>query len=497
MSRPPDADDIDAVLGYGRAALRSRDEEAAIAIVAEAARRHSGHARLWELLGMLHRGLDDLAPAIRAYDRAAALAPADLAIARGRARMHLEAGRPAAALFDRALALAPGDESARFGKASAILAEQGLAAAIAELERALGQTPFWAAGHARLANLRWQAGDEGGFTAAIERVLEDAPGQLGLWNTCLVALSEARRHEAARDAARRGRRAAGAHLMFDAYEAIALDEMGDLEGAGRLYAAMQPVRDPTVAQHHLRHLLRAGQASAAAALAESWTRTPHAPLFTSYLAIAWRLAGDARWQWLEGDPRLIGVYDLGAAAGPLDELARLLRSLHRAKAQPLDQSVRGGTQTDGALFARPEPEIKRLRAAMVAAVGRHLAQLPPPDPAHPTLGPARDRPIRFAGSWSVRLAGAGHHINHRHPSGWLSSAFYVALPGAAERGPEPAGWLALGQPPAELGLDLPPARLVEPKPGRLVLFPSTMWHGTEPFPAGERLTVAFDVAMPG
>ena len=42
----------------------------------------------------------------------------------------------------------------------------------------------------------------------------------------------------------------------------------------------------------------------------------------------------------------------------------------------------------------------------------------------------------------------------------------------------------------------PPARLVEPAPGRLVLFPSWLWHGTRPFGDGERLTVAFDVAPP-
>ena len=42
----------------------------------------------------------------------------------------------------------------------------------------------------------------------------------------------------------------------------------------------------------------------------------------------------------------------------------------------------------------------------------------------------------------------------------------------------------------------PEARYVEPRPGRLVLFPSWMWHGTVPFGAGERLTVAFDVAPP-
>jgi hypothetical protein len=70
---------------------------------------------------------------------------------------------------------------------------------------------------------------------------------------------------------------------------------------------------------------------------------------------------------------------------------------------------------------------------------------------------------------------------------------YVALP-AMDRGHE--GWLKLGEPQAEMGLDLPPFRQIEPKPGRLVLFPSTMWHGTVPFEAGERLTVAFDVAKP-
>ena len=95
----------------------------------------------------------------------------------------------------------------------------------------------------------------------------------------------------------------------------------------------------------------------------------------------------------------------------------------------------------------------------------------------------------------MRLTGEGFHVNHVHPAGWISSAFYVALPEAAMSGDGPCGWLSIGE-PTELGLDLPPIRLIEPKPGRLVLFPSTMWHGTRPFAAGERLTVAFDVAKP-
>jgi hypothetical protein len=78
--------------------------------------------------------------------------------------------------------------------------------------------------------------------------------------------------------------------------------------------------------------------------------------------------------------------------------------------------------------------------------------------------------------------------------GWLSSALYIALP--PDLGKDQAGWLTIGEPQAQLGLDLPPLRVIEPKPGRLVLFPSTMWHGTRPFQVGERLTVAFDVATP-
>jgi predicted 2-oxoglutarate/Fe(II)-dependent dioxygenase YbiX len=37
--------------------------------------------------------------------------------------------------------------------------------------------------------------------------------------------------------------------------------------------------------------------------------------------------------------------------------------------------------------------------------------------------------------------------------------------------------------------------MVEPKVGRLVLFPSFLWHGTRPFPRGERMTIAFDTVL--
>lgn len=90
----------------------------------------------------------------------------------------------------------------------------------------------------------------------------------------------------------------------------------------------------------------------------------------------------------------------------------------------------------------------------------------------------------------------GFHSDHVHSQGWISSALYVALPGQTPEGASRhEGWLSLGE-ARDLVPGLDPVRLVEPRPGRLVLFPSTMWHGTRPFPAGERLTAAFDIARP-
>ncbi len=56
------------------------------------------------------------------------------------------------------------------------------------------------------------------------------------------------------------------------------------------------------------------------------------------------------------------------------------------------------------------------------------------------------------------------------------------------------GWLKFGEPPFDMGFSDPVRRMVEPKVGRLVLFPSYMWHGTLPFTAPDtRTTIAFDV----
>ncbi len=76
--------------------------------------------------------------------------------------------------------------------------------------------------------------------------------------------------------------------------------------------------------------------------------------------------------------------------------------------------------------------------------------------------------------------------------GWISSACYVAVPPAVESGHE--GWIQFGEPGVPTDRTLAAEHFVKPEPGRLVLFPSYMWHGTVPFGGvAPRLTIAFDL----
>ena len=188
------------------------------------------------------------------------------------------------------------------------------------------------------------------------------------------------------------------------------------------------------------------------------------------LSIAWRLLGDPREQWLCDYDRLVMVTEAaptngsGSAADYAATVAATLDPLHRSRAAPGDQSLRGGTQTSGALFDRPDPAIQAFRAAVIDAAEQAIAGLPD-DPAHPFL---RRKATRLGRGRKLvgTSVGRGHHIPHVHHQGWMSSAYYARLPQAVAAADEPhQGWIQFGVPPAILGLDLAPRRVVGPSPG--------------------------------
>jgi len=79
-----------------------------------------------------------------------------------------------------------------------------------------------------------------------------------------------------------------------------------------------------------------------------------------------------------------------------------------------------------------------------------------------------------------------------HDRGWISAVYVAALmPEERPRNPQ-AGWFKLGEPnraPAGCG----PERVIEPKLGQLLLFPSYFWQGVAPVEGSEQLTIEFTV----
>lgn len=476
-------------------AIEEGEEERALPLLERGASR-SGDALLWQWKALLERSIDEHKAALASFAEAARLAPGDVSVAHGHARTAMEAGLDARLLYERARALAPRNGQILLGMAAARAAMGEGARAIEELHAALRAAPAWLYGHEQLAQLMATEGRASGATSSIEEALSRFPTAQSLWETLLNVQLRRGAYETLDEIVGRANAAGVSSPEFAIYRGIHAAEFDPEPYPAALFGPTSVQETKALSRWRIRHLLRVGEIDAAVELIDREMEREETAELWAYAATAWRLAGDPRSEWLEGNERLVNVIDLSSELPPVETVADTLRGLHVARGEYLDQSVRGGTQTDGPLLSRIDPVIRLLRSAIVGAVETYRAQLPAIDPKHPLLRHARNRRIRFAGSWSVRLRSGGHHSNHVHPLGWISSALYLALPERSAGDAEDAGWFTLGEPDGKLGLDLAPWRKIEPKPARLVLFPSWMWHGTVPFKEGERLTVAFDVALP-
>jgi tetratricopeptide (TPR) repeat protein len=221
-------------------------------------------------------------------------------------------------------------------------------------------------------------------------------------------------------------------------------------------------------------------------------------------SLVWRLNDDPRYYWLCDYKQFIQIYQLEAPSGysELDEFLQAIRleldPMHRNEHEPLQQTLRNGTQTAARLLHSPSPVIQQLKACLNSIVQRYINALPE-DTTHPLLS-RKSLQFEFSGSWSVKLRANGFHVNHVHPDGWISSSCYITIPesmGSTDDSDRPfQGHIKFGQSPLQLAERERIELSLEPKPGMVVLFPSYFWHGTYPFDGGKsdfRLTAPFDV----
>ena len=143
------------------------------------------------------------------------------------------------------------------------------------------------------------------------------------------------------------------------------------------------------------------------------------------------------------------------------------------------------------------PVLKAHFKALEAPIKAYMQHIGRGDPNHPLLRRNTGKG-RITGSWSAKLSKGGFHVNHVHPEGWISSAYYVDVPSEVNTGSSKEGWIHFGEPPYPVkdqnGNLLSYEKIVKPSAGTLVLFPSYLWHGTIPLKGNEsRMTLPIDV----
>jgi len=359
---------------------------------------------------------------------------------------------------------------------------------------------------ARLAGLEWMLGEQTHFADRLRRAVADRPRdramRLALISTLVNAglAEEAERHM----------RAGLAHLPGDYHFAAMLatrcaETARPAEAAAHLDLALAGAPELEYVREQATLVSLLGDQPRRALEHSNWL-IEHRPLGQTAWALrslALRAAGDEAWRRIADPAAVCRSATLAPPAGYASieafnaVLAARLRARHTLAAHPLVNSVRDGTQIEIHPGSERDPVLQAFLTMIRAPINEFIASMPA-EPGHPLF--ARKAPAyRLNGCWTVRLeGGGGRHLSHIHPRGWISSAYYVAVPdevldpASAQAAPR-GGWLSFGKPPYPIaGLD--ETGWVAPVAGRLALFPSYQWHAVEPFAGrGERITIAFDV----
>lgn len=350
--------------------------------------------------------------------------------------------------------------------------------------------------HRDLAQLRWMtSGDIRMATEQLDAAIEAAPQDFGL------VLVKAKALENAGLAAEAADLLLGLHLANPSHAETAAIAAHSALLAGRTELALRLSADavrlspsaPNCLIVRVESLLAAGEGQAALPLAERLCALqPESQNSIALLATVWRVLGDSRYRALYDYDSFVLSTQLDCPPGwstlesYLAELAEALTAAHGYQAHPFDQSIKFGAQAPSILDIEL-PAIQALPRALDAPIREYLDKIGHGD------DPLRSRNTgryTFHGIWSIRMQAGGRHIDHVHPEGWISSACYVTVPTITGR----EGWIKFGEPGLPTDPPCPAEYFVEPKPGRLVLFPSYMWHGTIPFSGeGVRTTFALDI----
>jgi len=478
------------------------DPKTAAPLVARLLAAHPGDADVQTVAGIAAQRSGAIDTALGHFAAALAADPDNPARLGNHAVALKQAGRfdEAIAALERALMLRPGAPVTLANLGSCLIAADRPGEAEAPLRAAVAAKPDHVEAWNNLGVALARTGRPADADQAYARALALRPGYAEAALNRVDTLARLDRNDEAASIARAVLASLPGHPRAANQLAGLRDKAGDLTGAITLYrqALEQGGLNHPIGINLAMALLRADQPGEALALCDRLLAA--SPSITTPLALKCaaleRLGDSAALDALMGLDRFVTVIDIETVPG-FDTLDAFHAALEAELAahpsltfEPEGLVTRAGRQSDE-LAGAETPALAALGALARDALARHTATVGEGD--HPWL---RARPDRWALTlWGTILSPGGEVGAHIHAPNWLSGVYYPSFPNAVAEAGE--GWFAIGTLPAALGGGGTP-RLREPAAGRMILFPSFLWHATLPFGGTDpRISFAFDLVPEG
>jgi len=532
-------DNADALNLLGVIAHQQGDQDGAIQLIQKAISINGSNAGYYNNLGESYRAFGQNQKAIEAYEKALRLNPGasdfynNLGIAL-QAQHHFEDART---MYQRALEFAPDDVEVllnlgnlerEFGhlaesidsyrkvnrlapRLPAAYASLGVAlyeaeqpeAAISALEDAIAVDPLFLQAHQNLTKIRWFRGEHDqmhdSFKKACETLPRSAQAHLNLGTALLLTQDYANAEMALQKAVKLN---PGSSEVLNALGQVQrhLSHM-DLALLTHENAVACSPRNALLREEFGIALIAAGEFKRAAEeLKRGHRLNPRRSTILAHLTIALNELGDSSVDQLVDFDRFVraSLIEIPAGYSSLEafnaDLHEELRRQHSNPHHPMDQTMRGGTQTRNNLFQNSTGLVGVLKDQISAKINAFINELTP-DREQPFLRFINPQFV-FTGAWSTILSGAGYDRSHVHNEGWMSGTYYVKIPDFDEAQiADEEGCLQFGEPNKHFASSRNATkRVIRPQVGTVVLFPSYYWHGVRQFNRnGVRHSVSYDL----